>query len=379
MSRKSERKKKGKHASFHVVSNAASISSKPSKARKVSGLPMVVDGEPLRRAARQAHQKVRTQMELMEKQIDSFERQELPAYQRWLHLNFGPLLTDLRETDRAATTKEYILERVQDYQIWSNMSPVRAYAKVKSEMENRDGNAGSQDQDEAPPDFDSFAGVSDEEFREAYESASYAFERETGYKAPDFETFKQAMGLEAKQSRSRENKPDSVKARIRKLYRKIARSLHPDCSSQFSLREQQLWHRAQDAYRAGDITALETVLSHIEAAASGPLFASSVSDLLESTREMRTRVGYLEEDLQEARQHPAWRFTQKTPGQLTSLQNRVQKEINKALQQAQKDLASAEAALKELEFAYAQWEARKRKARKSKETAVSAQQTSFNF
>ena len=64
---------------------------------------MLVDGEPDRRAAREAYEKVRARMEVMEKQIDSFERQELPAYQRWVHLNFGPLLTELRETKSASS------------------------------------------------------------------------------------------------------------------------------------------------------------------------------------------------------------------------------------------------------------------------------------
>jgi hypothetical protein len=35
------------------------------------------------------------------------------------------------------------------------------------------------------------------------------------------------------------------------------------------MREQRLWHRAQEAYKTGDVVSLENVLSHIEAAAAG--------------------------------------------------------------------------------------------------------------
>jgi len=126
------------------------------------------------------------------------------------------------------------------------------------------------------------------------------------------------------------------------------------------------------------VVALETVFSHIEAAAAGPLFSSSVADLLENTREMRTRVSYLEEDLRQARQHPAWRFTQKSQSQLQQMHKRAEKELKLSLQQAHSDLAAAETALQELEFAYARMIARK-KARKAKKTAASAKQETLPF
>jgi hypothetical protein len=337
---------------------------------------MVVDGEPIRRAARKAHEKARAQLETIERQFAQFERQELPAYQRWLHLTFGPLITELRETESAIASKEDILERVEAYQIWQNMSPAYAYARVKSELENpgRDSETEKEEND-----FDGLDDESEDFLRDAYEAASAAFKQESGFEAPDFESFKEAMGIGDKPSAHIKEEDDSEKARIKKLYRKIARHLHPDCSETFSLREQRLWHRAQEAYKNGDGLALETVLSHIEAAESGPLFASCVSDLMENTREMRTRVDYLEQDLYEARQHPAWRFTQKTPTQLASIKKRVENEISRSLGQARRDLASAEADLQQLELAYTRMVARKNKSRKRRETAPIARQASFDF
>ena len=96
-------------------------------------------------------------------------------------------------------------------------------------------------------------------------------------------------------------------------------------------------------------------------------------------KEMRTRIDYLEEDLYQVRQHPAWRFTQKNPNQLGSLRKRAEKEITLALQQVRRDLAAAEAELQELEFAYARFAARKRRDRESNRAAASARQASFQF
>lgn len=373
------KKSKSRRASGPIWSRTPGGSSK--RAPKVSGPPMIIDGEPVRRAARMAHEKMRSKMEVLEKQIKSFEQQELPAYQRWVFLNFGPLLAELRETDLAVENKEIILENVEEYQVWGNMSPVHAYAKVKSEMQNPDCNMGRNPHglnDEAAG-IDDLSGEDEEDLRNIYVAASSMFEQETGHSAPDYNSFKDAMGIGSKQSKSGETQADNGQSRIKKLYRRIARNLHPDCSDQFSLREQRLWHRAQEAYKAGDVIALETVLSHIEAVAAGPLFASSVSDLLENTREMRTRIGYLEEDLQQAREHLAWGFTKKSKNQLDSLRRRVEKEIKLSLQQAKSDLTRAESMLQELELSYARWAARKQKARKSKRTAPSAKQVRFQF
>ncbi len=354
----------------------AKASSKNSPKRKIGGLPILIDGEPIRRAARQAHEKARTQMELVEKQIDRFERLELPAYQRWLFLTFGPMLTELRELESALIKKEYILGRVQEYQMWDNMSPVHAYAKVKSEMENPDW--GTQTETETA-DSDEPTDEEEDQLRSIYEFASQEFEEETGYEAPDFESFKQAIGLESGKPGNDGDKAGHEKSRVKSLYRKIARALHPDCSETFSLREQKLWTRAQAAYKNGDIVGLETVLSHIEAAASGPLFASCVSDLIENTKGMQMRIEYLQDDLREAREHPAWRFTQKTPTQLVTLQKRVEKSIRQSVEQARNDLTSTEKDLQELELAHARMVARKNKSRKKREAALSSQQASFDF
>lgn len=374
MSRKHKKKGK-KNRSLKAGFKTAGTSPKSSLKRKIGGLPILIDGEPIRRAARQAHEKARAQLETIERQFAQFERQELPAYQRWMHLTFGPLITKLRETESAIESKEDILERVEAYQIWENMSPAYAYARVKSEMENPGRDSETENKEN---DFDGLDDESEDFLRDAYEAASAAFKQESGFEAPDFESFKETMGIGGKPSAHVKEEDNSEKARIKKLYRKIARHLHPDCSETFSLREQRLWHRAQEAYKNGDAVALETVLSHIEAAESGPLFAC-VSDLMQNTKEMLTRVNYLEEDLYEARQHPAWRFTQKTQTQLASLKKRVEKEINRSIDQARRDLALAEADLQQLELAYTRMVARKNKSRKRRETAPTARQASFDF
>jgi hypothetical protein len=219
---------------------------------------------------------------------------------------------------------------------------------------------------------------SERDIRNMYEAAKSVYEKETGFKPPDFESFKKMMGIGDANNQNREDSDGSKSSRIKTLYRRIARSLHPDFSDSFSIREQQLWHRAQAAYRAGDLIGLETVFSHIEAATSGPLFAASVSELIERTREMRQRITYLEEDLFQARQHPGWRFAQKTATQVEALRKRAKKEIEQSLRQAKDHLASVEAEVQELENALFRMNTRKRK-KKKRNPIATPRQKGFSF
>ena len=378
LKRKSPRRKKPRSARVHGP--ASGRYEKRSAPSQTSGLPVLADGEAVRRQARLDHDQARATMESIEKELEKFERQDLPAYHRWMYLNFGPLLTELRAVDQAASAKEAILERIDFYCFWENISSVQAYAKVKREGENPDPDLETEFayQKEEKTNYEAFSDQSEQDLRDMYEFTRRVFEREFGTDAPSFEEFKRLM--DAEKAEPAINKvSDREKERIKRLYRRIARHLHPDCSGRFSPWEQQLWLRAQQAYKKGNVNELETVLSHIEASDTGPLFASTLSDLLQSTREMKARITFLEEELREARRHPAWKFTQKSSRRLDSLRQRTEQEIIQALNQARSDLASAEAELLKLEIAYARTLARKPKPARSKGMHSDPRQTSFSF
>jgi hypothetical protein len=50
------KKKKRRHPALTIDSGTTKVTAKSTKARKLSGLPMVIDGEPVRQAARRAHE-----------------------------------------------------------------------------------------------------------------------------------------------------------------------------------------------------------------------------------------------------------------------------------------------------------------------------------
>jgi hypothetical protein len=379
MSKRDKKRIGRKHESSRIMAGPANC---PAKPRKVAGLPVPIDGDPVRRAARKAHERIRVRMESIEKEIESFEGEDLAAYQRWLHSSFGPLLTELRDLDINISAKQDILDRVNDYQYWENISPARAYALVKHDMVNQDPDMNPEiaGQDRPGPDFDDFDDSSDEELRSVYEAASYMFESQTGFEAPDFESFKEALGMGGARPAGKDGMKESGQARVKKLYRTIARILHPDISDSFSVREQRLWHQAQEAYRQGDIIGLETVLAHLEAASSDPIFAPTVSELMDRTREMREMVQFLEEDLKEARLHPGWQFCRKNAVQIESLRKRLRKELERSLNQAKNCLADVEAELQKLENALSKMQSHKRKKdRKSRTYADGTGQARFTF
>ncbi len=396
----SKRKKRSGRSFAAVALHRRSITKPQKGTYKISGLPMIVDNEPVRRAARESYEIVRAQLEAVEQEIDAYWRQEFPAYQRWMHLNFGPELTDLREITLAAAAKKAFLDRIAYCEIWCGMSRLRAYARVKNESEktgspgegswdpsgNSADDAWEDDRYGVNEDWSDLASEipnnlsteEEAELRIAYEMASEMFTEETCLDAPDFETFRNAIGFPGKHSGIGKGHANAERERLKKLYRRIARNLHPDRGGAFSPREQQLWHQAQDAYQSGDSRGLQIVLSHLETEGMSPAAHQTVSELVELTAETRLRISFLEDEVQSLQQQTAWCFTQKNEKQLKRLHKRVGRELTNGLQDARNALASMDIELAGLEAAQNRALAKRKTSRRSKKEHA-PDQIAFNF
>ncbi|MFQ5741165.1 MAG: J domain-containing protein [Acidobacteriota bacterium] len=396
----SKRKKRSGRPFAAVALHRRSITKKQKGTYRISGLPMIVDNEPVRRAARESYEKVRASLEAVEQKIDAYWRQEFPAYQRWMSLNFGPELTDLREITLAAAAKKAFLDRIAYCEIWCGMSRLRAYARVKNECEKTgspgegswDPSGNSADDaweddrygvnedwsDLASEISDNLSAEEEAALRIVYEMASEMFTEETGLDAPDFETFRRAVGFPGKHSGIGKGNANAETERLKKLYRSIARNLHPDRGGAFSPREQQLWHRAQDAYKSGDSRGLQIVLSHLETEGMSPAAYQTVSEMRELAAETRLRIFFLEDELRSLQHDPSWRFTQKNEKQLKRLHKRVGRELTSALQEAQNALASMDIELAGLEATQNRVLAKRKTSRRSKKEHA-PDQIAFNF
>jgi hypothetical protein len=121
----------------------------------------------------------------------------------------------------------------------------------------------------------------------------------------------------------------TVDARVKELYRKLVRRLHPDLRADGSTDVSALWHEVQEAYAASDIARMEILL------ALGNIQSNRLDDettlfqmrsvLAELDRSWRA----LEKSLLEAQEEDAWNFALCGPNE--DLRVRVERQLKSEL------------------------------------------------
>jgi hypothetical protein len=95
--------------------------------------------------------------------------------------------------------------------------------------------------------------------------------------------------------------------RLKELYRKLARRLHPDVHREMTAQKTEWWHQAQAAYEAGDVEQLEVLLTLSEIGESGTTAHTSVSMLQRITARIKS-------SLREIKRQLAWRNRRQAVG-----------------------------------------------------------------
>ncbi|MBV9489005.1 MAG: hypothetical protein JO069_04675 [Verrucomicrobia bacterium] len=113
-------------------------------------------------------------------------------------------------------------------------------------------------------------------------------------------------------------------ARIKALYRKIVRVLHPDAAGSLSGDELELWHQMQAAYESGDIVTLELILARCDRVIPKQL---RYSELLALVDEARDRLALLEHACLTLTKCRSWRFREATRWQKEVLKQDLRTEL----------------------------------------------------
>ena len=306
---------------------------------------VVIDNGPIRRRALDEYWSAERRLEKIRTELEIFETNDMPAFNRWEARTFGALLTEIRETESAAAEKRHIVEAIEDEVMWSGCTRVTAYRRVMEvlsrsaageEEEEDEPSWGNEDPEgmdpgsdsqrmfgerDLPPgfdvrDFDRLPRSGKAEFHAFYESIAELFEMMTGLPAPDLDKV-----LERERARSRggeERVPDGShrhpdrhpeKDRLKTLYRKLVRQLHPDRNRNQGWREREFWHEVQAAYQARDLDRLEAVAGRVEMGLNGASAALSVHTLFRLTGDLLRELAGLKKQAARARRHSAWKFS----------------------------------------------------------------------
>jgi hypothetical protein len=189
--------------------------------------------------------KTRHRFEIVEEQWRHYTETERPAYERWVHLECGAVMMELRQLRQEFDFKQFLLREAEMRRYQTRQSLRDSLRDIKAEMDSE--SARSSEADAPPPGYDSREDSSSDN------KAGFEDDDEADWSELD-EFLSQLAGEEPEHP--------SVfleGARLRSVYRDICRQLHPDTGAIMNERVKQLWNEVQEAYKNKDMERLETL------------------------------------------------------------------------------------------------------------------------
>ncbi len=311
-----------------------------------------------------------TRLETARAEWKRFDREDKPAFERWMATTFGPLLTRLRELDHLIHQKEALVHDVEIEMAWGGARTERtAYARIQkrrnqpfdaagdtaefhsSGERSADSRSSAEDDHEELSDFElelffeeflAMLGMNPDRMSDRQYARMFAeFKAKMGGKNAD-ETPPKGPALPDAQPEP----PKSAQLRIKELYRILVRRLHPDTRAENEPEVSMLWHEVQEAYQNGNLERLEMLLAFTDIQDNTTGAHTSLFQMQSVLAELKSALRALQKNLRAARKERAWGFARLADR--APLENRIQREL-------QKDLAVNEEQLRRLEALIRQW------------------------
>lgn len=352
---------------------------KPAKPPKGGGWHvLVVDSAPFRKKTRSEYEKLAKSVDGARAQIEEFEKQHRPGYDRWYNSVFGAKLTELRELQSKLYEKENLIEEIESYVFVYGLSHGEAYAKVQARLKG-------EWTPKPPPSFEEiFGDLFGEEDDEG--GPAEPGERKGPQKEFEFGDSDEGDPWASDSGRGKRHgpgfpggppgasAPPPPRPRLKELYRELVRRLHPDKHANVSPKMLEMWHLTQKAYQAGDEEQLEVILTMSEIDVKGAATVATVSVLLRIISQFRQTLRSLRRELSGFRNHPAWNFAQVDRN---VLQKRIARDLDGQAMALRRRLEFIELELREIEEESAREAERAARRKKKKKSGPYSGQSPF--
>jgi hypothetical protein len=332
---------------------------------------IVIDQEPLRKDTASECSRAMTQLEKARAEWRRFDREDRPAFERWMAATFGGMLTRIREVEAQVGQKEMFIAEVEMEMMFGPRGGYgAAYLRVMKHHAAPQKEPESFDDGPPPKDEGEWAGEDPE--ADLDEEEMNPFEEELL-----FEHFaRTCMGIEPDRLSDREYerllndfrenvlkkkkthqppppprdstfgsapqpavKPEAP--RIKELYRLLVRRLHPDLRADRDAEVSHFWHDVQDAYEQGNVERLEMLLALTDLQSNAVGDHTSLFQMRSALKELRKAFQALQRSLAEAKKDPAWKFAALTNRQ--QIRAGIQRSLERDLNDHRADLARLDA------------------------------------
>ncbi len=349
---------------------------------------IVVDQEVLRDRVSSKCRAILKKLEQARRDWARFTEEDQPAFTRWTAATFGPLLTAHRELSEKIRDRISLVRDI-DFEFFRGKgSRHAAYSEV---IRRRN----------APP--EAF-----EEHPENSESAEDPHDLSEEEKGAFFDEFLEDIGLDPRMlppgvyasmraefeqnvfgedepppkppPRHRDPPPvaQSLSARIKEKYRWLARQLHPDTTRKPRPDLLAIWHEVQEAYQAGNLEQLETLVAVVEMREGIIGEQTSLSQARAALGKMQTGLNALGKSLKHAKKDNAWLFSQAGESERKAIAIKIEPRMREEIDQATSELAELDEMLRI--WAIPPPASRKRQVKTKKRSSPSKRgQPSFEF
>jgi hypothetical protein len=309
----------------------ASVDTRPGQHARHRWL-LVVDNEPIRRELESELQRVRETVESCERQINRYEAIDLPAFRQWMAIHCADLLDQRKFVEERISTLRVRLGTIRGLAQYGVRNEVEAFFWLK-EIESgvasippfvrrawEEVNVGRPRRPRARRD----------DFGRRDEGEDEEVELECEYEIPH------AVAIDPEDS-ERDHDPLAAggRQRCKRVYRAIARILHPDAAGLLSEGELELWYQTQHAYEEGDLVELESILARCGRPGTRQLLLSELRQMVAQGNE---RVAVLDSTIEELSQSASWKFVLLSPEDVKERLRRVRRELTQAIRQLMGDL-----------------------------------------
>ena len=279
-----------------------------------------------------------------------FERQDKPAFVRWRAREFGALLSTARDVEDKIRDAQNLIYEVEMEMRRRIQDPQSAYRRVLFRRENP---GVAEEQKTFSNGSQSTSHLSEFEQEALFQEWVQTFLGTNPDKMDDetysisFEVFKSHMFV---RPGSAPNRPDSrpadvprsaveeepasatepatIDPRVKEIYRRLVRRLHPDLRADGDASVSSLWHEVQEAYAAGDVARMELLLA-LSDLSDAPGAGTTLSQMRSVLGELTRSVRALELSLVEAGREDSWNFARTGPSE--NLRLRVERQLKHEL------------------------------------------------
>jgi hypothetical protein len=305
-----------------------------------------IEQAPLRASAAAECTDMMARLEQARRCWHQFERQDKPAFVRWRAREFGALLSTARDVEDKIRDAQNLIHEVEMEMRRKFQDPHSAYRRVLFRQENpgvAENGETSFNGSQSTPHLSEFEQETlFEEWVRKFLGTNPAKMDDHAYSS-SFEVFKSHMFVRPESILDRSNvrsedvrrsaveedpvseaETGTIDPRVKEIYRRLVRRLHPDLRADGDATVSSLWHEVQEAYAAGDVARMELLLA-LSDLSDAPGASTTLSQMRSVLTELTRSVRALELSLIEARREDSWNFARKGPSE--DLQLRVERQL----------------------------------------------------